>query len=56
MIAALSHWWATHSPFVLAEEAHGPMRRSDKVVFILTAWLAIWLVLFLWAAAWVMLP
>jgi len=51
---ALRNWWATSNPFALNERAHGPMRRSDKVVFILTATVAIWLVLFLLAAFYVM--
>jgi hypothetical protein len=54
MIAAVTNWWATHSPFALNERLHGPMRRSDKVVFIITATVAIWLVLFLLAAFYVM--
>jgi len=44
------------SPFDIHTELHGPMRRSDKVVFILTASLGIWLVLFLFLAAAVVLP
>jgi hypothetical protein len=56
MIAALANWWSMNGPFALNERLHGPMKPRDKVVFILTALLAIWLVLFLLAAAWVMLP
>jgi hypothetical protein len=53
-MTALRDWWASNGPFALNERLHGPMRRSDKVVFIITATVAIWLVLFLLAAAWVM--
>jgi len=42
------------SPFSLMEELHGPFRPRDKVVFIITASLGIWLVLFLFAALYVM--
>jgi len=56
MMAALANWWSMNGPFALNERAHGPMRRSDKVVFIITATVAIWLVLFLLAAAWVVTP
>lgn len=41
MIATLSHWWSTHSPFALNERLHGPMKPRDKAVFILTAWLGL---------------
>lgn len=50
----LRNWWGRNNPFALDAELHGPMRPCDKAIFIITATLGIWLVLFLIAAAYVM--